>query len=52
MRDKNNIRLEAFSDGIFAIAITLLILEIKVPPISSVHSVNGLWLSLAKLWPS
>jgi uncharacterized membrane protein len=24
-------RIEAFSDGIFAIAITLLILEIKIP---------------------
>ncbi len=45
-------RLEAFSDGVFAIAITLLILEIKVPPLESVHSVNDLWQRLFELWPS
>lgn len=47
-----NKRLEAFSDGVFAIAITLLILEIKVPPLESVHSVDDVWNALAKLWPS
>jgi uncharacterized membrane protein len=45
-------RLEAFSDGVFAIAITLLILEIKVPPIASIHSVSDLFRALLHLWPS
>jgi len=49
---KSLTRLEAFSDGIFAIAITLLILEIKVPPIDSIHSVNDLVKALVHLWPS
>ncbi len=40
-------RVEAFSDGVFAIAITLLILEIKVP-----HAEHGLWAGLLALWPS
>jgi TMEM175 potassium channel family protein len=39
-------RLEAFSDGVFSIAITLLILEIKVPPMADLG--NG----LLHLWPS
>jgi len=41
-------RVEAFSDGVFAIAITLLILEIKVPPIGA----EPLAVSLPRLWPS
>ncbi len=45
-------RIEMFSDGVFAIAITLLIIEIKVPPFNSVHSVNDLVKALVHLWPS
>ena len=45
-------RLEAFCDGVFAIAITLLILEIKIPPVGSAQSVHEFWHHLLEDWPS
>ncbi|PYP57530.1 MAG: DUF1211 domain-containing protein [Gemmatimonadetes bacterium] len=42
-------RVEAFSDGVFAIAITLLILEIRAP---EAGAAGGLWAGLRALWPS
>lgn len=52
MTDSNTVRLEAFSDGVFAIAITLLVLEIKVPSASELSQAHGLWPALAERWPS
>jgi len=45
-------RLEAFSDGVFAIAITLLVLEIRVPAADRFVSSRALIDALGELWPS
>jgi uncharacterized membrane protein len=45
-------RVEAFSDGVFAIAITLLILEIRVPAGALEQGGAHLWAGLVALWPS
>jgi uncharacterized membrane protein len=41
-------RMEAFSDGVFAIAITLLVLDISVPA----RAFEDLWAGIADQWPS
>jgi len=46
---KETLRIEALSDGVFAIAITLLILEIHVPVAKENET---LWNSLMHEWPS
>jgi uncharacterized membrane protein len=55
MEEKETGRLEAFSDGVFAVAITLLVLTIKIPEIdvSASHLPNDaqLWSMLLNEWP-
>jgi uncharacterized membrane protein len=47
----NRQRIEAISDGVFAIALTLLILDIKVPVSEIIHSEKDLMDAFASLTP-
>jgi uncharacterized membrane protein len=47
--DSDTGRIETFSDGVFAIAITLLIIEIGVPHVGELGSLSE---KLVHLWPS
>ena len=47
-----NTRLEIFCDGVFAIALTLLIIDIKVPASENIGTTRELWLALSHLGPS
>src|SRR5258705_13850212 len=47
-----NSRLEAFCDGVFAIALTLLIIDIKIPSTEKINNTADFWLALKHIAPS
>jgi uncharacterized membrane protein len=50
-KGKDATRIEAFSDGVFAIVVTLLVLELKVPTLKDHASVSELAHQLVELIP-
>lgn len=50
--EKETGRLESFSDGVFAVAITLLVFNLQVPHLPGAISVSTLGNALFTLWPS
>jgi uncharacterized membrane protein len=50
--EKETGRLESFSDGVFSIAMTLLILELTVPTLKGPITARGLLSALANQWSS
>ncbi len=47
-----NARIEAFCDGVFAIALTLLIIDIKIPATAEIHNTHDFWIALWSIVPA
>jgi len=47
-----NARLETFCDGVFAIALTLLVIDLRIPVTTAIGTSADLWRALAHLLPS
>ncbi len=45
-------RIETFSDGVFAIAITLLVIDLRLPNLPEPVSNQTLWAALLNRWPA
>jgi uncharacterized membrane protein len=44
-------RLAALSDGVFAVAMTLMVLDLRLPAAEAIHSEHDLWRALVALLP-
>ena len=45
-------RIEALTDGIFAVAMTLLVIELKVPDPATIHAPGDVAMAVARLIPT
>src|ERR1700759_3692755 len=48
----SKVRLEAFSDAVFAIVLTLLVLELKIPEIENPADTHAVWVAVVKVMPA
>jgi uncharacterized membrane protein len=50
--ENKNSRLETFCDGVFAIALTLLVIDIKIPPSVTINNTADFWYAILHIVPS